>query len=141
MTFLDGLNSWIEAFGQAGRKHDMEHAALVRLSAAVAALGVTKDGKTLFEISPIADQDAYEAWLELNGAQGQAVQAISGHTEDKTPTPTDEQKAAFAKAIFDNDYSAMGCFLKPTPESDSTTSTTHDNPKSDKLTSCPIDSD
>ncbi len=44
----------------------------------------------------------------------------------------------FVKRI--EELKAEGKF-PPTPESDSTASTTHENPKSDKLTSCPTDLD
>ena len=36
-------------------------------------------------------------------------------------------------------HEAEKCRKRPTPESDSTASATHGNPKSDKLTSCPTD--
>lgn len=56
-------------------------AALIRLSAAVRALAGTKEGKTLFELSPTKDQDCYEAWKELNDAQLAAKIALDPDVE------------------------------------------------------------
>jgi hypothetical protein len=49
--------------------------ALRRLSSAIEALGKIKNGKTLFEIST-ADPDSFNAWMELNAAQKQAIESL-----------------------------------------------------------------
>jgi hypothetical protein len=51
--------------------------ALDRLHKAVKALGrIGSNNVTLFEDSPLKSQEAYEAWTELNGAQGDAAKAL-----------------------------------------------------------------
>lgn len=51
--------------------------ALERLSKACTALGQFKGDKTLYELNPIKDQNAYEAWVELDAAQKQAQNALA----------------------------------------------------------------
>lgn len=51
--------------------------ALHRLHLAVRALGkIGSNNVTLFEDSPLKSQEAYEAWTELNAAQGDAAKAL-----------------------------------------------------------------
>lgn len=56
-------------------------AALIRLSNAVRALAKVKDGKTLFEGSPMRDQECFDAWKELNAAQQCAKIALDPDVE------------------------------------------------------------
>lgn len=46
--------------------------ALERLLMAVEKLGKLKDGKTLFEGSPIKDKECHAAWMELHNARQEA---------------------------------------------------------------------
>lgn len=55
---------------------DVLEESLRRYMSAVRVLGKIKDGKTLFEASPTKDQDAFEAWTELDAAGKQAQAAL-----------------------------------------------------------------
>ena len=57
--------------------------AAFRLLGAVESLGKVKEGKTLFEHSPIKDAECYEAWRELHDARQHLYATIEKHSIDE----------------------------------------------------------
>ena len=78
--------------------------------------------------------DEREQWRKAN----RESTPKSDSTNNTVSSAVSKAMARFHQRV--EELKAEGKF-PPTPKSDSTASTTHENPKSDKLTSCPTDSD
>lgn len=91
------------------------------------------EGKTVKELREIAKALGINYVGERKKAE--LIEVIR-HQQQVYSTPIDRSRKVLGYYL---DGSPI--YEETTPKSDSTQSTTHENPKSDKLTSCQIDSD